>query len=738
VATDEDFANIIVAACGIEGTSVDVAGPLSGTSRFFWRVNARNAGGVSPFSAVWTFVTLASAPAPPVIMREPADQSIVAGQSATFIAGVTGTNPMSYQWTKNGGVIPGANGPCYTTGMVEPPDNGAAFTCIVSNAYGAVTSREAHLIIVPSPMSVIRNGSFDLGSAPWAFHTDGAGSIASDVPGDNGTMAAHVVIDGEGVNVQLYQADLGLDPFTTYELSFRVRSMFGNDLAITLGQHSCPYTNYGLDAEYVSVGQEWRECSLIFRTTGFTIPVDDARLSFTFGPFDRAEEEYFIDDVALVKHIASDDVPSLVTNAGFERGIRPWAFYTNGAGALDVDTPGRDSRHAARIAVAAAGTNVQLFQSGITLEPGVLYRLTFEGYSTTGHDVMVSLHRHGGNGESFGLSERTIDLGSAWDTHTHLFVARERELPLVDGRLSFWLAPFAQAGDEYYIDNVILERIATSANADIASSLLDDPGFEEGGSAWWTYTNGQGSFAADTPGPGSAHAGHLLVNAPGSNIQLSQSIPPLVAGTIHQLMFKARSNRGHDLEVGIHQDKTPYRDLGMSMESCDLATEWQSFSFVFRTPEQMDPANPTRVHFAFAPYARSGDEFFIDDVILSNLEGVAAKQVQRTPGVGDKTVLVPPDFVLRPNYPNPFNPSTTISFGLPEESMVRLVVYDVLGREVVTLMDDTQPAGFVAVVWGATNACGSTVGSGVYFYRLAVVGGSGRSETYVRSMLLTR
>ncbi len=70
-------------------------------------------------------------------------------------------------------------------------------------------------------------------------------------------------------------------------------------------------------------------------------------------------------------------------------------------------------------------------------------------------------------------------------------------------------------------------------------------------------------------------------------------------------------------------------------------------------------------------------------------------------------------FSLSQNYPNPFNPTTTISFTLPSQSSVSLKVFDIIGREVATLVSGEMPAGTYARQWDATK-----VSSGVYFYRL--------------------
>ncbi|MBU0711173.1 T9SS type A sorting domain-containing protein [bacterium] len=80
--------------------------------------------------------------------------------------------------------------------------------------------------------------------------------------------------------------------------------------------------------------------------------------------------------------------------------------------------------------------------------------------------------------------------------------------------------------------------------------------------------------------------------------------------------------------------------------------------------------------------------------------------------------MIPGDFHLYQNYPNPFNPQTTISYQLPVFSEVSLKVYDILGQEVRTLVNENNSAGYHSVVWNGTDNSGRQVSSGVYFYYL--------------------
>ncbi len=79
---------------------------------------------------------------------------------------------------------------------------------------------------------------------------------------------------------------------------------------------------------------------------------------------------------------------------------------------------------------------------------------------------------------------------------------------------------------------------------------------------------------------------------------------------------------------------------------------------------------------------------------------------------------IPNNYELYQNYPNPFNPSTTITYSLPKDGKVKLIIYDILGREVATLINKVQTAGIKSVIWNGINSNGRQVTSGVYLYQL--------------------
>ena len=96
-------------------------------------------------------------------------------------------------------------------------------------------------------------------------------------------------------------------------------------------------------------------------------------------------------------------------------------------------------------------------------------------------------------------------------------------------------------------------------------------------------------------------------------------------------------------------------------------------------------------------------------------------------------VEAPHEIALRSNYPNPFNPQTTIGYTLPQTATVSLRIYDVLGREVVRLIEGEHSAGYHEAVWQAGRFA-----SGVYLYRLMVEDEAGKRAIRQRTMLLVK
>lgn len=97
-------------------------------------------------------------------------------------------------------------------------------------------------------------------------------------------------------------------------------------------------------------------------------------------------------------------------------------------------------------------------------------------------------------------------------------------------------------------------------------------------------------------------------------------------------------------------------------------------------------------------------------------------------GISGNISSIPTVFKLHDNYPNPFNPATTIKYDLPKNSFVKIVIYDLLGKEVTKLVNEKKSAGSYEVQWDASNYA-----SGTYFYKMET-----STYTEIKKMVLVK
>jgi len=112
--------------------------------------------------------------------------------------------------------------------------------------------------------------------------------------------------------------------------------------------------------------------------------------------------------------------------------------------------------------------------------------------------------------------------------------------------------------------------------------------------------------------------------------------------------------------------------------------------------------------------AETNTEYFTNEIVSFDETRKAGSVANPIP-LTKATAVIPDEFVLTQNYPNPFNPTTTIQFGVPDASDVRVHIYDLLGREVITLVNGNLDAGYHTVIWNGKDNFGKSVSSGMYF-----------------------
>jgi hypothetical protein len=123
------------------------------------------------------------------------------------------------------------------------------------------------------------------------------------------------------------------------------------------------------------------------------------------------------------------------------------------------------------------------------------------------------------------------------------------------------------------------------------------------------------------------------------------------------------------------------------------------------------------------------DQFLANGISINDklTEGYDMKLVAGDQQYVEETVLkilseIPEEFSLSQNYPNPFNPLTKIDFSLPKTGRVVITIYNLLGQEVTTLVNQRLDYGYHTVTWRGTDGAGRPVSSGVYFSELRTRG----------------
>ncbi len=155
----------------------------------------------------------------------------------------------------------------------------------------------------------------------------------------------------------------------------------------------------------------------------------------------------------------------------------------------------------------------------------------------------------------------------------------------------------------------------------------------------------------------------------------------------------------------------------------DTGFNWTRYTLNVQVPVgQSVNSMEVRLHV----YSQFTGIVYFDDLTVTDLG-------QPPAGVSDRKDNLPKTYQLMQNYPNPFNPSTVISYAMPREGPVSLVIYNILGQRVRTLIDNVRSAGQYEITWDGRDDAGQVVGTGVYIYELRAGG-----LAFAKKMLLLK
>jgi hypothetical protein len=540
-----------------------------------------------------------------------------------------------------------------------------------------IATEAVYVVPPPSPGgNVLANPGFESGKTPWSFYTNGSGSYTLVAPGATGASAAKLTVTQPATNTQFTQAGMNLDPNAQYRLTFKAYSNNGRNLAVYVHRNTAPYTNYGLGPQVFDLTTSWQTFSVTFTTKNFPPPTPtDARLRFQLSGYAVAGTVYYIDDVVLERTNGGPPAPA----------------------AIRVETTPEGS---------GSIVPAQTLQTGQSLTMFAVAR--DQGGAYLGNVAAV-----------WSLSDVTGgivagDLVAAPDGKSAIFT------PSAAGTARIT----ASSGSTPTVPSGLITAIVPPT----PTNVIVNGGFESGTTAWSFFTNGTGFFKTISPGSVGTRAGQIGITVQGTSVQLFQYGIPLTAGQPYRLSFKALCNTGHDLQVSILKHTSPYTTYGLPLTTFNLGNTWATYSVDFIASGFTGSVNDARLRFWLSPYDAFGDLYLFDDV---RLEPLGASPDAGAPSAAGQ--VMPSEFSLGPNFPNPFNPATTITYALPVDAHVSLQVYSLLGQKVADLVDGMVTAGRHDVQFDGTN-----LASGLYIIRLAARPAEGTPFTQTGKMILTK
>jgi hypothetical protein len=287
-------------------------------------------------------------------------------------------------------------------------------------------------------------------------------------------------------------------------------------------------------------------------------------------------------------------------------------------------------------------------------------------------------------------------------------------------------------------------------------------------SFYWSYTNGSGYLRADTLQPGKSYwikvhnSGRLLLKTGSMLMQPSAASirkkwQPLADAQEEMNSLRITDATGNERMLYFAAQPVGADVAKWEMPPVPFEGTMDARFATNRMAEAADPhqKKSVSINIASATYPLT-ISWRVDDNASGTILMVGNKTVQLTtageahiPDAATRLSLsfapssaieLPKEYALHQNFPNPFNPATTIRYDLPEASHVRIVIYDALGRQVAILGDEVQEAGFKSMEWNATNNQGHPAASGMYFYRIEAWSVAQPSNNFVdvRKMIILK
>jgi hypothetical protein len=188
-----------------------------------------------------------------------------------------------------------------------------------------------------------------------------------------------------------------------------------------------------------------------------------------------------------------------------------------------------------------------------------------------------------------------------------------------------------------------------------------------------------------------------LINLESLNLSDNQLTGEISSGISNLINLSGIVTTGHmSITTYPALDLSENQFSGLIPESiCDLNIDWSNSDYFWISNNQLCPPYPSCV------------EDYVGEQDTTNCEQVSI--INET---------LPITYNLHNAYPNPFNPVTILRYALPEDALVNITIYDMMGRQINTLVSSQQNAGYKSIQWNATNNTGQQVSAGLYLYSI--------------------
>ncbi|NWF90238.1 MAG: immunoglobulin domain-containing protein [Ignavibacteriaceae bacterium] len=694
----------------------------------------------------------------PEIIIEPNDLGLLTGQSATFSVNSVGNNPLSYQWYKNGSIISGETSSSYTIPTLTLSDDGNLYSCVVSNSFGNDTSRSARLSVT-SQTSRVSSGNTVL----YDF-LDGAGDTIRDVanfgeplnllintPSSVLWKPYGLIVDSitsifsTSEATKLYDEALAKKEFT-FECWIKPENLTQFSASIfSISANSTDRRNFKLNQEGTSL-KSWLRVStssvLGYELSTPLNSVTNNMLHIVYIYNKKEKSQLFINGVekAISFPLGVDlsnwrpDYTLKLANEIISN--QPWKGLYNLVSLYNRALSTTEIQH--NFALGPIGNFLISDPDSLLAQanfPGQV-QLYWRDNSSTEDSFVVERKTPATNFvKIISLPPNSISYIDSTVLDTTIYTYRIKGINLLTE---------SQYSNEYSV-TTLLSSISAPSNL----SAIPDPSDSTIVQLTWqdNSSNELGFIIERKLGDSSSTNSYIVLDTLTTDL-ISYQDTSVLDTTMYTYRVKGYNQFTESFYSNQAQILTPIPVeitlFTASVHKGKVLLKWETASELnnrgFVVQRSIDQINYIDLEFIKGVGSTSIKQSysFTDNAELTGKVYYRLKQLDLNGSINfSRSVKVdlniPRIFALEQNFPNPFNPSTNIKFSLPIPARVELKIFNTLGQEIATILNENVDLGVHEITFNA-----GSLPSGIYFYMLRAQGIDGSLNVSTKRMVLIK